>query len=122
MSAHRKLDTLPQAEQAENDQLLMLSAALDGETARAETGAAKIGGTAEGSAISGVVSFEDTKEGLRISARLRSGAARTRRRSARSPRPLSSPRNGLEHGIASAIFCRTISGAMTMPRRHIVER
>ena len=39
MSAHRKLDTLPQAEQADNDPLLMLSAALDGETARAETGA-----------------------------------------------------------------------------------
>ncbi|MDZ7594789.1 MAG: sigma-E factor negative regulatory protein [Thiobacillus sp.] len=39
MSAHRKLDTPPQAEQADNDQLLMLSAALDGETARAETGA-----------------------------------------------------------------------------------
>ncbi|MDP2111572.1 MAG: sigma-E factor negative regulatory protein [Thiobacillus sp.] len=39
MSAHRKLDTLPQAEQADNDQLSMLSAALDGETARAETGA-----------------------------------------------------------------------------------
>lgn len=39
MSAHRKLDTPPQAEQADNDQLSMLSAALDGETARADIGA-----------------------------------------------------------------------------------
>lgn len=36
MSALRKPDTLPQTEQAD-DRLLMLSAALDGETARAET-------------------------------------------------------------------------------------
>ena len=37
MSALRKPDTLPQAEQADDDQQLILSAALDGETARAET-------------------------------------------------------------------------------------
>jgi len=39
MTALRKPHTLPQAEQADNDPQLMLSAALDGETARAETGA-----------------------------------------------------------------------------------
>ena len=37
MSALRKPDTLPQAEQADNDPQLMLSAVLDGETAQAET-------------------------------------------------------------------------------------
>lgn len=37
---------------------------------RAETGTAKVKATAEGSAIEGVVSFQDTKGGLKISARL----------------------------------------------------
>jgi len=37
MSALRKPDTLPQAEQADDDRRLVLSATLDGETARAET-------------------------------------------------------------------------------------
>ena len=37
MSALRKPDTLPQAGPADDDQQLILSAALDGETARAET-------------------------------------------------------------------------------------
>jgi len=39
MSALRKPDTLPQPKQADNDRQLMLSAVLDGETARAETDA-----------------------------------------------------------------------------------
>ena len=37
MSALRKPDTLPQAQASGQDRQLMLSAALDGETARSET-------------------------------------------------------------------------------------
>ncbi len=49
---------------------VMAGLALGAASAGAERGAALIKGTSEGSGISGTVSFEDTKKGLKIAARL----------------------------------------------------
>lgn len=49
---------------------LLAACVLASAAARADTGSAKIAGTAEGSSIAGTVGFQDSADGLKITARL----------------------------------------------------
>lgn len=53
-----------------NVMIAVSAVALGASFSFSETGVAKIKGTAEGSAISGTVTFQDTHEGLKVSAQL----------------------------------------------------